>query len=254
VKKTLLLVAVAALFAFPVSSFADTLTWSTPTTAGNTNNSTDNLNESDYAGGANQFDLDHTRAYSWQIGGVNLNGKTITSATITFKNIANWDTNTNKLFVHLFNTGTSYATSNATYGRTVTTNGVTSYQDSPSDTTILDHFSSTSLATANRLGVGTGGDNTFLFEQSFNKVGQAGYVAQDYTYTFNAAQLAALASYIAAGNNIAFGFDPDCHFWNNGITFNIVTAVPTPEPVSMVLLGTGLAGLYIKKRRRRNAA
>ena len=102
-KSLLLFTAALALFALPASAIAGTVTFSTPTTAGNTNTYTDNLNETDYNGGANQFDLDHHRAYTWGINSINLNGQALTSATLTFKNIANWDTNANKLFVHLFN-------------------------------------------------------------------------------------------------------------------------------------------------------
>ena len=248
-KKTLSLLIFLVVLSLPVTALADVVTFVSPTTAGNTNGATDNLNETDYAGGTNQFDLDHHRAYTWQINNLpSLNGQTIVSATLTFRNIANWDTNANMLFVHLLNSANAGFNGNNQIASVVDETGT------PVPAASIDDY----FLNASTLGPG-GGNNTTLFARGFNMVGQGAsayfagpgtYVAQDYVYTFTPAQLAALAAYINSGQNIAFGFDPDCHFWNNGIVFSYTTA-SVPEPMSMILLGSGLAGLYLKKRRRK---
>ncbi len=184
-------------------------------------------------------DLDHHMVYTWRIDNINVNPATITSATISFNNIANWDTNSNILHMHLLDTA-KYA-------------GVGSFVDDPTNsapvTDFTDDFVSSRFHGNSNWLVANGTADTFLKDKSFtnNPV--------DYTYTFTGAQLTALMQYISNGNDIALGFDPDCHYFNDGVTFTL-NFTPVPEVANLIPIGIMLAfaiGVEIRRRRRTTA-
>jgi hypothetical protein len=51
--------------------------------------------------------------------------------------------------------------------------------------------------------------------------------------------------------NFGLGFDPDCHFYNNGVRLNIETAA-VPIPGAIWLLGSGLLGLLVRRKQSVN--
>jgi hypothetical protein len=163
------------------------------------------------------YDLDHYSYYTWGINWSLPANEQMSSASLSFLNIANWDNNPNELWVHLLPSGTA---------------GVTVSADSNNGT---DAFA---------------GQGTLLFEYT-----NLTTVPQTRTYNFVSSDLTALTSYAADGN-FALAFDPDCHYYNDGITLTINTqprsagAGPVPEPTTAAMGGLALVGLAAAIRRR----
>lgn len=185
-------------------------------------------------------DLDHHLVYTWRLDNINLNNVAITSVSLTFTNIANWDTNLNVLHIHLLDTAINP--------------GVASFTDDPTNsvplTDLTDDFVSSRFHDSPGWLVAAGTKDTLLANPSFTTT------PSSYTINFNASQLAALRDYIASGNDVAFGLDPDCHFFNDSVTFTMnLTPVPeaaTVVPAACLIISTTL--LEIRRRRRRGPA
>ena len=131
--------------------------------------------------------------------------------------------------------------------------GVASFIDDPTNsspvTDYTDDFINPRFHNNSGWLVAHGTGDTFLKDKTFSNS------PVDYTYTFTAAELTALEQYLANGENIALGFDPDCHYFNDGITFTL-NFTPVPEVANMVpiaLLLIAAIGFEIRRRRRATA-
>lgn len=158
------------------------------------------------------YDLDHWWYYTW---GIEVDvDQPITSASIKFNNIRNWNDGENYLYIHLLD------------GQGIPL-GLTSYTD------IND-----------------------AFEDAFEGQGELlavwsdtipGGTKEDVTFVFTEEQIEVLNAYAADGF-IALGFDPDCHYYNDGVSFSYTTVVPAPGAVSLSAMGIVIIG-WLRNRK-----
>lgn len=167
---------------------------------------------------ADLYDLDHYKYYTWGITPNIPAGQQIISATLSIKNINNWQVEEDKLYIHLLD----YATL-----------GVTQFDDNQGGG---DNFATWP------------GDDILL--DTFTDLNDYPGPAQNYVFNFNGSQLASLQSYITNDGRFGFGFDPDCHYWNDGVKFKIKTQTVVPEPATSLLFVSGMMGALGLRRKK----
>lgn len=161
-------------------------------------------------------DLDHYSYYTWGINSNIPQNEVITGAKLTITNIWDWTVEDNDiLYVHLLDNVTP---------------GVSIFQDNQGGG---DNFAGQGML------IGTWTD-------------PVGGHSTNTTVTFDLGQAGALnlLKQYSADGKFGFGFDPDCHYYNDGVKLTITTQA-VPEPASMATLAIG--GLALLRRRKKSA-
>lgn len=173
-------------------------------------------------------DMAQNKAYTWRLD--NLPTDLVTSATLTFTDFKNWDATANKLFTHLLDSAN--------------TGGVSSFTDGSSTRStmadITDDFANPRHHASPDWLVAPGTGDTKLFGKSFTMT------PTSWTYTFNETELTKLNQYLSDGT-VAFGFDSDSHYFNEGITFSMMFLAPPPgaSPIPEASAVLPLAGVLL---------
>ena len=185
---------------------------------------------------ADAYDLDHANYYIWQVNLSLAEEQILTSVSIHFNNINDWQIESgDKLYISLMNEN---ELNNAVQDKNMTkASGSDLYKgtDNQAVGNALDGYGQV-LAVYE--------DNneywSYWNHQWINP-------AEDFTYNFSASEINLLNSYISNGGVFGIGLDPDCRYYNDGITLCYETDT-IPEPATIAMLSIGSLILIRRKK------
>jgi hypothetical protein len=195
-------------------------------------------------------DLDHHNAYYWGISSSTLQndvlaGNVITSARLTIFNIWDWRAENDILYINLLDDTKKPSSGNVT--------------------TITNENSNDNVANGNWFAPASRSNryqgSTALTSWTDPVGGHS--TNFNFVYDFTATQLSLLGNYIVdptynysngAGNMFGLGFDPECHYYNQGVCLQITTAPPhvPDEATTLWMIGGSLAALGLMRYFRRS--
>lgn len=192
-------------------------------------------------------DLDHNYYYSWRIKWALPSNQNIVGATLTFANIYDWKVEPDSLYIHLLDNPLALSTKIKYYNTgAYETTLWRGYDDEGGG----DKFAGQGVRLDPVWSDPFGGSPRNL-DLTYDLARLGGTIATT-TGAINPGSvniLNTLSAYIKNDGKFGFGIDPDCHYYNNGITLTITTAV-VPEPSTLLLLGAGIAGIGIVRKLR----